>query len=165
MPDAATVALDMFQNRDHTLCQQLLGAVKDNLVPVLYRSQLGYIRYTTVDMLIHLYKTYMVITNTNWIENDKRSREAYDPIESIKLVWLQIDNTVAYANAGSTSYYNKQVVDNTYQIVFNTGVFTADCWEWNKRKEEDKNLPQLEVIFAAAHMEWCILLQNETGVP
>ena len=103
-------------------------------------------------MLIHLYKTYMVITNTNWIENDKRSREAYDPIESITLVWWQIDNTVAYANAGSTSYYNKQVVDNTYQIVFNTGVLTADCWTWNKRKEEDKNLPQLEVIFAAAHM-------------
>ena len=54
-------------------------------------------------------------------------------------------------------------MDNAYQLVFNTGIFAADCREWNQRASDNKTLPHLKVFFASAHREWRLLLQNETG--
>ena len=56
-------------------------------------------------------------------------------------------------------------MDNAYQLIFNMGIFTADSREWNKRAADDKTLPHLKVFFAAAHREWRLLIQNETGAP
>ena len=83
--------------------------------------------------------------------NDKRFHKAYAPTDPIKVVWRKIDDAVAYANAGYTPYSTKEVVDNAYQVIFNTGIFAADCWEWNKRATVDKMLPNLKLFFAAAH--------------
>ena len=44
-------------------------------------------------------------------------------------------------------------------------MFAADFREWNKRVAGDKELPHLKVFFAAAHREWQISVQNETGSP
>ena len=40
-----------------------------------------------------------------------------------------------------------------------------DCQERNKQSAGDKNLPYLKVFFAAAHREWRLSIQNETGAP
>ena len=70
-----------------------------------------------------------------------------------------------YANAGSTPYSSKQVADSAYQLMFNTGIFAADCKEWYKRASDDKTLPHLKVFFAAAQREWRLSLQNKTDTP
>ena len=105
-------------------------------------------------MLAHLYNTYAVISNADWLTNNKRFCEAYAPNNHIKVLWRQIDDVVAYTDAGSTPYSTKQVVNNVYQLVFNTGIFTENCREWNKRAADDKMLPHLKVFFTAAHSEW-----------
>ena len=56
-------------------------------------------------------------------------------------------------------------MDNAYQLMFNTGIFAADCREWNKKAVENKTLPHLKVFFVAAHREWRLSLQNETSTP
>ena len=116
-------------------------------------------------MLTYLYDTNSVISNNGWIVNDKRLREAYAPTVPIKVVWRHIDDAAAYAGAGSTPYSNNKVVDNAYQLVFNRVIFAADCREWNKRSADDKTLPHLKVFFAAAHREWCLSIQKNTGAP
>ena len=125
----------------------------------------GYSGSSTLDMLTHLYETYAVISNSDWLANDKQFREAYAPTVPIKFVWRHIDDAVVYSDAGSTPYFNKQVVENAYQLVLNTGIFAADFWEWNKRAADDKTLPHLKVFFAASHRDWRLLIQNETGSP
>ena len=62
-------------------------------------------------------------------------------------------------------YSSKKVIDNTYQLLFNTGVFTADCREWNKQALCNKMIPHIKVFFAAAHRKWCLSIQNKTGAP
>ena len=57
------------------------------------------------------------------------------------------------------------MVKNAYQLVFNTGIFAANCREWNKRAAVEKMLPHLKVFFSAAHREWQLSIQNETGAP
>ena len=70
-----------------------------------------------------------------------------------------------YADAGSTPYSSNQVTDNAYQLVFNMGIFVADCRELNQKASDNKTLPDLKVFFVAVHKEWRILLQNDTGTP
>ena len=106
-----------------------------------------------------------MISNDDWLANDKRFRKAYAPAVPIEVAWRYIDEAVAYSNNGYTPYSNKKVVDNTYTLVFNTGIFAADCREWNKRLADDKTLPHIKVFFAAAHREWHLLIKNETGAP
>ena len=54
---------------------------------------------------------------------------------------------------------------NAYQLVLDTGIFAANCREWNKQAEANKTLPHIKVFFAAAHREWRLLIKNETGAP
>ena len=90
-----------------------------------------------------MYETYAFISNVDWITKYKRFREAYAPTDPTKVVRKHIDEAVAYADSGSMSYSKKEVVDNTYQIVFYTGIFAADCREWDKRVADNKTLPHL----------------------
>ena len=125
--DTATLAFKTFHNVNRTLRQKFLGAFEDTFVRVKHKPNQGYSGSSTLDLIAHLYKTYAMISNANWLTNDKRFRKAYTPNVPIEVAWRQIDDTVAYADAGSTPYSNKKVVDNAYQLVFNTGIFAAYC--------------------------------------
>ena len=113
---------------DRALWQQIMGAVKDNFARVNHRPCQWYSVSSTLYLLTHIYDTYAVITNADWLENDKRFREAYAPTDPIEVVWCHINDAVAYADANSTPYSPNQDVDNAYQLVFNTGIFAADFW-------------------------------------
>ena len=63
------------------LCQQLMGAVKDNFICALHRPHLCYSGSSTLDLLNHLYGTYAVIMNADWIAN-----EAYAPTNPIEVI-------------------------------------------------------------------------------
>ena len=158
--DAATLAFNTLHNVNRILRQKLIGAVKDTFVRFKKKPHRGYSGSSTLHLLTHLYETYAVISNSDWLANDKRFRKAYAPTVPIEITWRKIDDAVAYAEAGSTPYSNKQVVDNAYQLVFNTGIFAADFWEWNKRAADEKKIPHLKVFFAAAHREWRLLIQT-----
>ena len=152
--NAATLAFKTFNNVDRALCQKLLDAVKNTFLRFKQKPHHGYSGSSTLYLLTHLYETYSVISNADWLANDKRFCEAYSPTVPIEVTWRHIDNAVAYADAGSTPYSSKQVMDNTYQLVFKTGIFAADFWEWNKKSADHKALPHLKVFFVAAHREW-----------
>ena len=158
--DTATLAFNTFRNVYCALWKKLLGAVKENFKRIKHRPYRGYSVSIMLDLLTHLYETYSVISNVDWIANSKRFRKAYAPTNPIMVVWHLIDDAVAYSDAGSTPYFPKQVMDNAYQLVFNKGIFAADCWEWNKRAEADKMLSHLKVFFSAAHREWRLSIQN-----
>ena len=72
---------------------------------------------------------------------------------SIEVAWRQIDDAVAYADAGSTTYSSKHVMNNAYQLMFNTSIFLEDCRECNKRAADNKMPSHLKVFFADAHRE------------
>ena len=130
---------------------------------VKHKPHHGYSGSNTLDLLTHLYETYAAIFNAEWLANDKRFREAYPPTFPIEVASRHIDNKVTYANAGSTPYSRKQVMDNAYQLVLNTSIFAADCREWNKKAADDKTFPHLKVFLVAAHREWRLLLRNDNG--
>ena len=112
--DTATLEFNTFNNIDRALCQKLLGAFEETFFQVKHKLHRGYSRSSKLDLLTHLYKTYTMISNADWIANNKLFREAYSPTNPIEVVWQQIDDAVEYADAGSTPYSSKKVVDNAY---------------------------------------------------
>ena len=148
------IAFNTISNIDHALHQQLLDTVDNTFSQVLHKPHRWYSGSITLDLLTNIYATYAVILNADWFENDKRFREPCSPSVLIEVAWQQINNVVAYADSGSKPYSSKQTRDKTYQLVFNTGIFTADCWEWIQRTADNKTLPDLKTFFAAAHREW-----------
>ena len=113
--NAATLAFNNFHNVNRALHQQLIGAIEDTFMPVKHKPHKEYSGSSTLDLLTHLHETYAVILNADWLANDKRFCKAYAPTAPIEVAWWQIDDAVEYANAGSTPYSNKQVMDNAYQ--------------------------------------------------
>ena len=87
------LVFNTFWNVDRALRKQLLGAVEDNFVRVKHMPQRGYSGSITLDLLTHLYKTYAVISNTDWLANNKRFCEAYASTDPIEVVWRQLENT------------------------------------------------------------------------
>ena len=55
------------------------------------------------------------------------------------------------------------MTDNAYQLVFNTGIFAADCRDWNQKTADNKTLPDLKTFLADAHSGWHLSLQKETS--
>ena len=146
---AATLAFNAFVNVDCTLRQQLLGDVDNTFLQVLHKPHHRYSGSIPLDLLTHLYTMYAVISNADWLDNNKRFREPYSPSVPIEVAWQQIDDAVAYANAGSTPYSSKQVADNAYQLVFNTVIFAADCWEWNLADSEQQDATRPQDLFSS----------------
>ena len=70
--DVAMLVFNTFSNVDRALRQKLLGAVEDTFVKVKHKRHRGYSGSRTLDLLTRLYKTYAVISNSNWIANNKR---------------------------------------------------------------------------------------------
>ena len=110
--NAATLAFNTSVNVDRALRQQLLCAVDDTFLQVLHKPHRGYSGSSMLDLLTHLYATYDVISNADWLENENRFRKPYSPSVPIEIAWRQINNAVAYADASSKLYSSKQVTDN-----------------------------------------------------
>ena len=144
--NAATLAFNTFANVDRTLRQQLHGTFNDTFLLFFHKPHRRYSGSSTLDLLTHLYATYAVISNADWLQNNKRFREPYLPSVPINVAWRKISDTVAYADAVSEPYSNKKVTDNAYQLVLNTGIFAADFQEWNQRTADNKTLPHLKTF-------------------
>ena len=73
--DSTTLDFKTFFNVDRTQIQQLIGGVKYTFLQVKHKPHRGYSRTSMLDLLTHLYDTYAVISNNDWLANDKHFRE------------------------------------------------------------------------------------------
>ena len=163
--NAATVVFNMFQHMDRALHQKLMVAIEDKFLHVLHSPHLGYRGSITLDLLTHLYVIYDVIINAEYLANDKRVCKGYAPTNPTKVIWRHIDDAVTYGDAGSMPYSIKQVIDNIYHLLFNTGEFVADFWEWNKRAVGIKNAPPSQSFFCRRLQGVAPLDSKQDGCP
>jgi hypothetical protein len=54
---------------------------------------------------------------------------AYDAAQPVEHLFLQIEDTMDYADAGRSPYTAAQVVTNVYTLIFNTSMFPESCQE------------------------------------
>jgi hypothetical protein len=113
----------LFTNVEKALRQQLTGAVNRMYIRALEHPHIGFTNISTLQLIQHLLTIYGRITAHSLHENDVFFCKAMDPALPFKAFVMQIDEAVEYANAGETPYTAAQIVANSYNLIFQTGLF------------------------------------------
>ena len=119
-------------------------------------SLIGYANVTTRSLIKFLYQAYGNITSTQISYNDRKLRTPYDPNQPIEVLYEQINNAVAFAEAAEAAdnaYTGKKIVSISYDIIFQTGIYADDCKLWRKKDKADKTWPEFKLYFTAASQD------------
>jgi len=93
----------------------------------------SYANVITLQILNYLCVTYRSIKPSDIVKNDEKMKRSYDPFQPFKVIINQIEDEVDFAIMWNTSYSLEQVVIITYNLIFQTGLFSEACREWNKK--------------------------------
>ena len=113
----------------------------------------GYANVTTRQLLDHLYKTYGRINHHTLATNDQKFREPYNSTDPIEALFNCIELCMDIADSGKTSYTGEQVLSNTINIIYQTGVYELPCKEWHNKTATYKTWNNFKLHFAEAHNE------------
>ena len=120
----------LYKNTDLALKNQIIGAVEPIYLRTLKAPNTGYVLVTTLSMLTYLHTTYGTIQPHHIEDNEKRFKLPYDPSQPFESFITQIEDAVAFAFAGGDPCPNTRVVNNAYNLVYQTGVFPEACRTW-----------------------------------
>jgi hypothetical protein len=153
IPAGATAAQTSSLERQHTeslriwreynivqdaLKHQLMQAIDPIYIESLNNRYTGFAGVMIWQVINHLYQRYGNITAHDLDKNDKLFKHPYDPAEPIEVLYKQIDATMHYADAGEQPYSPSQIVNNAYNIISHTGIFTEACRNWRARPAAEK---------------------------
>jgi len=141
------------RNVDAALQQQILAAVPRKYIKALYNRTTGFMGISARQMLNHLRTNYGTISTSQYKTNDDRFRQAYDPNEPIEDLFERIDDAIEFAAQGDIPYTDPQIVKNSYNILFASGLFTDACREWKRKPAADQTYDNLQQHFTEAEAE------------
>jgi hypothetical protein len=106
-----------------------------------------------------------MIAPTELTQNYERLNTPYDPNLPIETLFQQIQDARAFAVSGGQPYGAAMIVNVTYTLIFNTGLFPDACRAWQSRaiagKHGRSSRSIFKIDFATAHREF--RLTNQTA--
>jgi hypothetical protein len=117
---------------DNALKQQIIGCMNHIYLRTLSHPVTGFANVTAGPMLQHLYRSYRQINPAALLTNNTTMKTAYDPNQPIEAFIDQIEDCVAFANAGLAPYTVPQIISTAYTLMFNTGIFPDACCVWRR---------------------------------
>jgi hypothetical protein len=121
----------------------------------------GYANCTSLQFLSHFLTYYAIIAPTEITQNYEHLNTPYDPNQPIKNLFQKIQDDPAFAVTGGQPYEDVMIVNVSFTLVFNTGLFPDACRIWQSRPVADKTWMQFKIDFAVAH--WEFRLMNQTA--
>jgi hypothetical protein len=77
--------------------------------------------------------------------------QTYDPSRPIEDLFRQMQDGWAYAQAGQQPYGKQQIINIAYALVFNTGIYSDACKEWEKYDILENTWENFKAHFATEH--------------
>ena len=150
---------------DHALKQQIIGCINRIYLRTLSHPVTGFANITTRHMLQHLYRSYGRINPAALLANDSTMKTAYDPNQPIEGFIDQIEDCVAFADAGLAPYTVPQIISTAYTLMFNTSMFPDACRVWRRRALIDQTWANFKLDFIEAHQEYrdCQATSTQAG--
>jgi hypothetical protein len=152
----ATQVYHTYHNVDQAIKKLIIESFDVTYLNALSDKIMGYSNCTSLQLLSH----YATIAPTELTQNYKRLNTPYDPNQSIKTLFNQIQDAIAFTVAGGQPYGASMIVNVAYTLVFNTGLFPDACHAWQSREIAAKKWAQFKIDFATAHREF--RLTNQT---
>jgi hypothetical protein len=145
---------------DRALKQQILKAVEDKYTTSLRHHMTGYANVRIRSIIDHLLRTYGRILPSELVENDQRFCTAYNPNEPIELLYEQLEQAMALADAAGQPYSEAQILNNAYKLIVDTRDYRDPCREWRKVPDHNKTWASFKIFFAEAARD----LREEQGI-
>jgi hypothetical protein len=141
----ATQVYRTYHNIDQDIKNLIIESFDDVYLNALLDEIVGYANCTSLQLLTHLLTYYAMIAPTELTEvmqNYERLHTPYDHNQPIEPLFQQIHEARAFAVAGGQPYVSAMIVNMTYILVSNTGLFPDTCRAWQSRAIAGKRWTQ-----------------------
>ena len=152
--DLATKIHVQWTTVGNALKQQTLGAVDDRYTRSLKDPHIGYAGVTVLEILTHLAIHYSGITTPMLKANHLRFTAPLSAHDEPEDLFLQLDEAIAYADAGCAPYTSAQILQNAVDLVLSTGLYNLEIREWRRRAPEDRTFPNFRRFWSNAYLAW-----------
>ena len=142
---------DTYINVGIALKNQLQGAVDEIYLSTIANTFTGFATIPIQALISHLVTTYGQIHATEIDENDKGFKEPYNPDLPIESLFTQIEDAMRFATDAEDPYTTKQVLNNAYTLIFNSGTLEKACDDWDIKPIAQKTWPTFKDHFASAY--------------
>ena len=143
-----------YNGTDKAFKQQVIRAVNKMYIRTLAHLITGFENVTTKRILTPLYANYGRLIPADLQANDTRMRTQYNSNKPIETIFVQVKDAVTLAAAVQAPYSNSHIVAISYTLIFNTGLFTDACRDWQRRPVNEHNWVNFKVDFVTAHYKW-----------
>jgi hypothetical protein len=157
----ATHVYRTYHNVDQAIKKLIIEAFDDAYLNALLDEIVSYASCTSPQLLTHLLTYYAMIAPTELTQNYERLNTPYDPNQPIEMLFQKIQDARAFAVAGGQPYGNSMIINVTYTLIFNMGLFLDACQAWQSRAISGKTWAHFKIDFATAHREF--RLTNQTA--
>ena len=116
----------------------ILDAVEEVYLKEKRNKVMGYLSFTTKEMLKHLLKWYGKISPRDLENNKTKLQEPIDPDLPIKVYFKCVDNCLQYAADAETPCPQKKILQTVYYVISATGLYTEARKTWHKQNKNTK---------------------------
>ena len=152
-----------WQATDRLLVKLICEAVDDDYTAAEKNEYTGYTGTTALRLLTHLIDTYANIDEYDLRANQARLDTPFDPNTPIERLYHQVEEAVAFADAGKTPFTDRQKLNAAVSAIAASGVFNDDVKEWRKKPDGDQTWDNFKKFFSKAHSEWKAELKITAG--
>jgi hypothetical protein len=144
---------DEYLNAQLELKKLLLAAVPDKYIRSLKSKLSGYTNVSILAILDHLDAKFSKISDAALRDNHADLERTWSTADSIDTVWDHIEQCRDFATAGENPISDKTVIAAALMVIENTGQFSHDIHDWNKKPAADKTYDNLVLHFTEADYE------------
>jgi hypothetical protein len=143
------------------LRKQLVAAVDDAYIIALKHDRSMYNAVALDTLLNHLYDEYGEISHEDFKHNKAKFNEPWDGAEPIELIVARWNKCIKFAAAAGKPYTNEQIMEKTFGIVYDCGLYYEELKDWNKLPAAQKTYLLFQSHVKAAQKEY--RLQQRTS--
>jgi hypothetical protein len=132
------------------LKSQLLNSINPIYTSTLEDPQTLYQTVSIHAILTHLSTTYGKVTGEDLDKNDRDMEKEWMPDSPIESLWQQIEDARRFAEPDE-EIPDSKAIRVTLALLRNTGLFTKDIKDWEKKEADDKTWSNLKVMFTEAN--------------
>jgi len=137
------------------LKQQILTAVPPEFVSSLKDDTTGFAAVTPLALIEHLQNMYGAVTRADLDKNLTALEAPWEPTDSMESLWTRCTQCEHIATAGGEPIQGAHKLRIMLKVLAQTGVFSLDVRDWNKRPVAERTWDHFKTFFANANRERC----------
>jgi hypothetical protein len=110
-------------NVEKACCKSIFDAFDNKFLAARADSVVRYGNETDISLITHLKDCYAFISPIELVTNYERMCQTHDPSRPIEDLFKQMQDGRAYAQAGQQPYRKQHIINITYALIFNRGVY------------------------------------------